>query len=284
MDKFNKFYFSTRKLAKKLLPGYLWPLSINLRRFRNKNIEKIKKRNSENLSITIVVPCYNHSKYLDSSFSSIINQTYRPLEVIFIEDNSEDNTLEHLNELCNCMPKDISHRIIRTPKNSGQCFAINMGVKQSTSPLIMILNDDDYLMHDAVETSLKIFQNDKEIFLLGSTCIPFSGMVVPFEKFSSSIRNIIKYEEIPLKHFIPSDVINFKGANDLNLTHSGSTFLKAAWESVGGYYSNKKKRVIRYSDRDFQYRIASLYPVAVAQSVPFVFWRNDSSVDGALFS
>jgi hypothetical protein len=68
------------------------------------------------------------------------------------------------------------------------------------------------------------------------------------------------------------------------MTHTGSCFLNAAWEVVGGYAVDKRKRVVPFSDRDFQLRVASLWPVAVSNATPFSLWRRDSSVDVELNS
>jgi hypothetical protein len=67
------------------------------------------------------------------------------------------------------------------------------------------------------------------------------------------------------------------------MTHSGMTVLRAAWAVVGGYRSDPRARVVPYSDRDFQLRVASLYPIAVIDE-PLVWWRSDSSVDAGVNS
>ena len=148
----------------------------------------------------------------------------------------------------------------------------------------MVLNDDDYLMYDAIEASVEIFRSQKDIYLFGSTSIWFSGLGDPVFTEEPFIRKTHNYQEIPLKKFFPDDVIRINQLNDINITHSGSVFLRNAWISVGGYYSKRKKRVVQYADRDFQLRIASLYPIAISSEIPFVFWRNDSSVDNQVLS
>jgi hypothetical protein len=90
--------------------------------------------------------------------------------------------------------------------------------------------------------------------------------------------------ETPLRLHRPADVPGYRHRNDLDMTHSGSCFYKAAWEAVGGYRSGKNERVVPYSDRDFQLRVNAVWPVAVADKRPFAFWRNDSSVDKKLNS
>jgi hypothetical protein len=63
------------------------------------------------------------------------------------------------------------------------------------------------------------------------------------------------------------------------MTHSASCFFKVAWEAVGGYRSDKSRRVVPFSDSDFQLRVNAVFPVAVSDATPYVFWRIYSSVD-----
>ena len=210
----------------------------------------------DNSAVSVVIPCFNHSKYLESLFYSLIHQTYRPFEVVFVEDHSSDDTLIKLQDLCHLLPPGISHKIIQTSKNSGQCNAINLGIENTLSSVIMVLNDDDYLMHDAIETSIEIFMSHVDIYLFGSTSVWFAGTGKPVYPGELLIKRNWDIAEIPLKYYYPIDIDKITHPNDINLTHSGSVFAKNAWESVGGYYRNKKKRVCKYSDRDFQLRVA----------------------------
>ena len=50
------------------------------------------------VEISVIVPIYNAEDYLDESLNSIVNQSFRDLEIIFVDDGSTDNTLERLNE------------------------------------------------------------------------------------------------------------------------------------------------------------------------------------------
>lgn len=68
------------------------------------------------------------------------------------------------------------------------------------------------------------------------------------------------------------------------MSHSGLSFLKIAWETVGGYIPKIKNRVIMFSDRDFQLRVNSVYPIAIIENAALSFWRINSSVDQGLFS
>ena len=136
------------------------------------------------------------------------------------------------------------------------------------------MNDDDYLMHDAVEYVFKIFRKNIEMAMFGATCIPFTSD----DELYAYKTNIADFKKLQITVQNMEDVMNYKRFNDLNPAHSSCTFLKEAALSVGGYYP-KIKRIVPFSDRDFQLRLNSLYTVACSYDVPFSFWRSNSSVD-----
>jgi GT2 family glycosyltransferase len=167
--------------------------------------------------------------------------------------------------------------LLANDRNTGQAASLNRGISTASSELIMILNDDDYLMHDAVESMLTLFGRYRELALIGAGSVHFAGS----EELAAAPKLVTDYgaTEPPLHFHRPTDILGYRDYNDLNMTHSGSCFLKAAWEVVGGYQVDKKRRIVPFSDRDFQLRVAAIWPVAVADRTPFSFWRTDSSVD-----
>jgi len=256
-----------------------------LKRFAASRQSENKGRRSETYTdLSVIIPCYNHSTFLPTTFESIIKQTRLPGEVIFVDDASKDETQQVLAQLIAARKNPAVHfKVIRQPQNKGQAAAINAGVEAAANELIMILNDDDYLMHDAVEQTIKIFNNEKDIYLLGSKAIR-----VYDEQF---LRNMKKNtcdftvsELIRIKKFDPQVLLNEYHAKGIDMTHSAMSFSKVAWQSVGGYNSRRRERVILYTDRDFQIRVSLLYPIALAVDVPLSFWRNSSSVDAGLYT
>jgi glycosyltransferase involved in cell wall biosynthesis len=230
-------------------------------------------------SLAIVVPCFGHDMYLEKMFESILRQTRAPDEVLFINDASPDDTVEVLHKLiAGASGTGIGFRLLENSRNSGQAASLNRGIGEAGTELVMVLNDDDYLFHDAVEVMLGLFNQYREVFLIGGHSIHFEGN----ETLGSLRKNIADYADpcrIPLEIHYPSDVVGYRRYNDLNMTHSGSCFLKSAWQAIGGYCPVKKKRMVPFSDRDFQLRLNALFPVAVSSEIPFSFWRSGSSVD-----
>jgi glycosyltransferase involved in cell wall biosynthesis len=226
----------------------------------------------KNTTLAIVVPCYGHEKVIESTFVSILNQIEKPDEVIFVVDKSPGNSFEILSNLKK-KNANLPIKIINNKKNVGQAESINIGVRNSNSELIMVLNDDDYLMKDAVKIVKNNFKKNPTLGLIGFGCV--------LAKCEKDIINNAKSSDYSkqtnLKIKTPKDAINYENYNDINMTHSGSTFSKIAWKHINGYYP-KNKRIVNFSDRDFQIRMNLFFDVGVF-SVPICFWRNFCSVD-----
>ena len=235
-------------------------------------------------SVAIVVPCYAHAAYLPETLESIAAQSRPPNEVIFIDDCSPDNTAEIVMAFINSRswPAGVRSQVLVNARNIGQSASLNRAISSSSSELIMILNDDDYLMHDAVESMLAYFSRYRDVALIGANHIRFAGT----NELAAAPKVSTAYAApgLPLEIRRPDDVAGYRRANDLSMTHSGVCYFKMAWEAVGGYRAVQRERLVPYSDRDFQIRVNAVWPVAIGLHTPLAFWRTDSSVDGPLNS
>lgn len=235
------------------------------------------------VSIALVVPCFRHAAYLPAALESIDSQTRSPDEVIVVDDASPDATGEILKAFVDRRrPAGCRYELLVNDTNLGQAASLNKGISAASSDLIMIVNDDDYLMHDAVETAFAVFGRHRDLALIGGFCVPFSGD----EELRAAPKTTTAYgapgPQLVIRR--PEEVPGYRNYNDLNMIHSGSCFLRASWGAVGGYYVDKRRRVVPFSDRDFQLRVNSVWPVAVASETPFALWRSGSSVDEGLNS
>jgi glycosyltransferase involved in cell wall biosynthesis len=88
--------------------------------------------------ISIVIPCYNDAQYIEQSVFSALNQTYSQIEVIVVDDGSNEETKKVLKSLEPKITKLI------TQENSGQSKARNVGIKASKGDYILVLDSDDY--------------------------------------------------------------------------------------------------------------------------------------------
>ncbi len=91
--------------------------------------------------ISVIIPVYNVSLYLSDCLESIINQTFKDLEIICINDGSTDNSLEILNSYA---LKDNRIKVINQ-KNSGSSVCRNYGIRNAVSEYISFIDSDDWI-------------------------------------------------------------------------------------------------------------------------------------------
>lgn len=97
--------------------------------------------------ISVIVPVYNVEQYLERCVDSIINQTYKNLEIILVNDGSTDNSGQLCDELAR---KDDRIRVIHK-KNGGLSDARNVGIDEAEAELIGFIDSDDYIDEDMYE-------------------------------------------------------------------------------------------------------------------------------------
>ena len=103
--------------------------------------------------ISVIVPVYNVEKYLRKCIDSIINQTYRNLEIILVDDGSPDNC----GAICDEYAAEDSRVKVIHKKNEGVSVARNEGLEKSNGELIIFIDPDDFIenemladMHDNI--------------------------------------------------------------------------------------------------------------------------------------
>ena len=128
--------------------------------------------------ISVIIPVYNVEKYLKQCLDSVINQTYKNLEIICVNDASTDNSPEILKEYAQ---KDIRIIIVNNEKNFGLGLTRNHGMEYATGEYIHFLDSDDWMEIDAYEKLARIIEKDNSIDLI----------YFYWKEFSNKNKNII---------------------------------------------------------------------------------------------
>ena len=97
--------------------------------------------------ISVIIPFYNEEKYLKRAIQSILNQTYSHIEIILIDDGSEDNSNKVATFFCNI---NKNCKLFST-NNNGPGFARNLGVQNATGKYLVFLDADDELLPTAIQ-------------------------------------------------------------------------------------------------------------------------------------
>ena len=105
--------------------------------------------------ISVIIPVYNVEEYLSECIGSVLNQTYKDLQIICINDGSTDNSLKILNDYA---VKD-SRIVLVSQENQGVSTARNKGINVAEGEYITFLDPDDWFEPELIEFALKAINN-----------------------------------------------------------------------------------------------------------------------------
>ena len=142
--------------------------------------------------ISIIVPVYNSEEYLRLCIESVINQSYKNIEIILINDGSTDNSGEICNTYAN---NDNRIRVIHT-KNNGPATARNIGIENSKGSLTFFIDADDYIENNALELLVKNYNQHKAEIIVGDFNKIKNGIVEKKHDVSFSSDTLLTKQDI----------------------------------------------------------------------------------------
>ena len=148
--------------------------------------------------VTVVLPIYNVEAYLDRCIKSVVNQTYKNLEILLIDDGSPDGCPA----ICDVWAqKDPRIKVIHK-QNQGLGMARNTGIENATGEYICFFDSDDYVAENTVELAYSLAQKENaEVVHFGFNTVDSNGKVIatfkPWDKPS-----VFEGEEV-LNNFFP---------------------------------------------------------------------------------
>lgn len=140
--------------------------------------------------ISVVVPVYNVEQYVDKCINSIINQTYRNIEVIIVDDGSTDGS----SFICEKYSKEDSRIEIIHKDNGGLSDARNRGIEISKGKYITFIDSDDYVDTDYIEVLYNAIKKYEADMSISTHKILFPNKTVnkyPFEEYISTKEDIL---------------------------------------------------------------------------------------------
>ncbi len=181
-----------------------------------------------NCKVSIVIPTYNSSKYIERTLSSVICQTYKNYEVIIIDDCSTDDTIDKVEKIIK-ENRNIDIYLIRKKINSGVAVSRNIGINLSKGRYIAFLDSDDIWKNDKLEKQLNFITKYEYGFVYNAIeIIDENDNII---KNKRKVNKIVKYETLLKKTVIStSSVILDKekvGFFQMPLLRSGQDY--ATW-------------------------------------------------------
>ena len=173
-------------------------------------------KNFEKPVVSVVIATYNREKYIKRAIESVINQTYKNIELIIIDDGSTDNTGDVVKHYL----ADSRVRYIYQ-KNQGCIDARNNGVVIAKGKYIAILDSDDFWCDkNKIEKQVNFLEKNTEYVIVGGGAIQID------QNGKEVVRYLLPEKDIDIrKVLLVSDA----------LAHVTVLFRRDAWEKVGGY-------------------------------------------------
>lgn len=184
---------------------------------------------SKALTISVVIPNYNHSSFLREAVESCLNQTRKADEIILIDDRSSDDSWEIMKDFATRFP---SIKIFRNEENEGVVSCMNKNTKKAAGDCILFRAADDYLVPDAISHAHEAFSHQPDATIAFGETIFFQDdpRIGTKETLALSEKTRFFEKNELLKHWIP----------DFNLPSNSCFVRKKALLSVGGFKREAK--------------------------------------------
>lgn len=215
------------------------------------------------LVVSIITPLFNSSKYLEETYKSVINQTYKDFEWIVVDDKSTDDSYLLANKLAQ---KDSRIKVLQVKENGGAAKARNLGIKNANGRFIAFLDSDDMWMPDKLEKQIDFMLKNNYAFTYSNyEVLNKNGSKVLFnpKKSKTDYKRLLKtcdigcltviYDTEQLgKVYMPEDTPKREDyATWLDITRSGVIAYKlnetlATYRLSDNSVSSKKFSMLRY--------------------------------------
>ena len=164
-------------------------------------------------TVSIIMPCYNHGRFLSESIEGVLNQTYADIELIIVDDHSGDNSIDIISKY-----KGQDKRIISIchQKNLGVSKARNAGLAISRGEFIGFCDADDVWEHKKLAAQIEVLQNNREYGLTYCDAIIIDEGGIPtglrFSDLCGGKRKMTGYlfGELCLRNFINMQTVVFR--------------------------------------------------------------------------
>ena len=195
--------------------------------------------------ISVVIPCYNQGKYLEETIKSVLASSFRPLEIILVNDGSTDNSLEIAKKL------ETNHSVIQVidQPNGGVAKARNTGIAHAKGKYILPLDGDDLISDNYIQEAIEILDSNSKVKVVYCQAVKFNEETQkPWKLKPFSINQLAKD----------------------NMIFVASLFRKSDAEAIGGFSEDMKM-----GREDWEFWIKMLKNGGEVVQLPFVgfFYR-----------
>ena len=202
--------------------------------------------------ISVIIPTYNRGRLILESVNSVLNQTYKNIELIVVDDCSTDDTKKIIESI-----KDFRIKYVKLEKKSGACVARNRGIEKSTGEFIAFNDSDDLWIPEKICSQLDFLnKNNADIALCKMECR------TPENKFIHNFPNIEQDKQIS---FI--ELLKYNSASTQTIFGKTECFREIMFDA----------KMPRLQDWDVVLRLSKKYKIFYQnQTLVQTFFQKDS--------
>lgn len=175
--------------------------------------------------VSVVIPCYNHEQFVQDCIQSVIDQTYKNIELIIIDDGSNDGSVAKIEEMIELCKERFTHFEFRHRPNKGLSATLNEALEWCRGKYFAAIASDDILLKEKTKNQFDFIENH-------SNCVAVFGGVHIINSENKVIRSIID----PLKKYTFNEIF----MHQHNLPAPTAFILRESLIKAGGYDSSIK--------------------------------------------
>lgn len=176
-----------------------------------------------NKLVTVIIPSYNHSLFIIQTIQSVIDQDYKNIELIIIDDGSNDNSVEKIEIIQKSCHDRFTNFILKSRPNRGLCATLNEAIHLAKGEYISIIASDDFMYPDKTSLQVKYLENH-----------PACSGVFSGASIINSKGQLIANRSGTEKKYLFKDII----LNNYQLFSPSAMYRSKELISIGGYNEN----------------------------------------------
>jgi glycosyltransferase involved in cell wall biosynthesis len=203
----------------------------------------------ENPLVTVIALCYNHERFVKEALQSVVNQTYRNIELIIVDDFSTDKSVEIILKF---IENNFTAKTNFNKSNLGNCSSFNQAFKIAKGKYIIDFSTDDVMLPERIEKQVSKFEE----------CSEKTGVVYSNGIFINEKSRPLKGGQISNAEKMPEGDVYINFLKNTFLMPCTMMIRKSVLDEMGGYDES-----LAYEDLDFWVRSARTWEYAYIPEV-----------------
>lgn len=195
--------------------------------------------------VSVLMPAYNHENYIQDAIKSIINQTYKNIELIVIDDGSTDSTWQKIEEMRAVCEKRFVNIHFETKQNEGICKTLNKLLSYANGEFEYTIASDDLAKPIAIEKEVEFLVNNPDYSLCvgnneiidskGSVCYWDKRRNIVYNKEKAKFKNVVEQLKRHHNYFNDKDFGTYRTIFNGNYVPNGYLIRKSIYDKIGLY-------------------------------------------------